>query len=633
MIIMKSNLFKLLLLFLVFAGINFTTQGQVTTSNLNRTTQGQLNFAFLADLHVNPQSSTDTALHQIIDEINKAEYDFVVVAGDLTNTGSNAEVENIKSVLSHFNKPCYVIPGNHETTWSESAGLKFNRLFGNDRFIFRKNGFLLIGMNTGPFMRMGDGLVKQEDLQWLNRELQQAKTNDEQLIAITHYPLADGLSNWDCVTDILKKNNCILSLCGHGHRLVLSNYDGIPGIMGRAMMMQGSRLPGYNIVQIRSDSVYFYQKEVGKDKNIFKKFNYRNPAIVSSLPVSPKTDYKINSEYSGVKVCFQREDSFSIFSGTCIAGRKTLIYGNSVGKIKALRIPSQKIIWEKQLEGSLYSTPVVGKSVVAVGTADGKIIGFDLRNGKESWRVDVGTPVVADGVVENNVLYIGGGTTAFYKIDMNTGRVIWKFDGINGRIQGQPAISEKQVVFGAWDRYLYCLDKATGALLWKWTNGKTNVLYSPGNIVPAIANGKVFIVAPDNYMTAFDLVSGKQIWRDHSHRVRESMGISPDKSQVYAKLMNDSVIAVSTLTDQFKLNWVINAGFGYEHVPCPIVATNDQVFIGTRQGVVISINPRQQTINWKYKAGYSGVIRLTWDGKSKVYASLAEGKLVALKKE
>jgi outer membrane protein assembly factor BamB len=109
--------------------------------------------------------------------------------------------------------------------------------------------------------------------------------------------------------------------------------------------------------------------------------------------------------------------------------------------------------------------------------------------------------------------------------------------------------------------------------------------------------------------------------------------ISPDKKQVYAKLMNDSVIAVSTLTDQFKLNWVLSGGFGYEHVPCPIVATNDQVIIGTRQGIIISLDPRNQTINWKYKAGNSAVIRLAWDGKNKVYASLAEGKLISLKKE
>jgi hypothetical protein len=199
-------------------------------------------------------------------------------------------------------------------------------------------------------------------------------------------------------------------------------------------------------------------------------------------------------------------------------------------------------------------------------------------------------------------------------------------------IQGQPALSDKQVVFGAWDRHLYCLDKTTGQLLWKWDNGKPQLLFSPGNICPTIANGKVFIVAPDRCMTAIDLVSGKQVWRDCTHTVRESMGISPDKCQVYAKLMNDSVISVSTLTEKFKLNWSINAGFGYEHNPCSILAMENQVFIGTREGVIISINPIEQKINWKYKVGNSAVNKLASDGKNLIYVSLLEGIIISLKK-
>jgi len=133
-------------------------------------------------------------------------------------------------------------------------------------------------------------------------------------------------------------------------------------------------------------------------------------------------------------------------------------------------------------------------------------------------------------------------------------------------------------------------------------------------------------------MTALDLVSGKQVWRDCSHQVRESMGISPDKSQVYAKLMNDSVIAVSTLTNTFRLNWSVNAGFGYEHNPCAVLAMDNQIFIGTREGVVISIDPRDQKVTWKYKAGNSSINKLVWDGKNMIFVTLSEGKLISLKK-
>ena len=491
----------------------------------------------------------------------------------------------------------------------------------------------MVGMNTGPFMKMGDGLVKQEDLQWLSRELDRSKINKEPLIAFAHYPLAEGLSNWNSVTEILKKNNCILSFCGHGHRLALFNFDGIPGIMGRAMMMRNSQLPGYNIVELRNDSAYVSQKEIGRIKDTaFIKFNYLKPEPIASLPVAQKPDFKMNRDFLKVKVVFNLNDTASVFSGPCIIERKTLIYGNSVGTIKAIQIASHKVIWENKIQGPIYSTPVNGKTVVAVGTVDGKIIGFNLKNGAVIWKIEVGTPVLADGIIENDELYIGGGSTAFYKIDMPTGKVIWKFEGIAGLIQGQPALSAHQVIFGAWDRHLYCLDKNTGRLLWKWNNGKPQQLYSPGNIVPAIANGKVFLVAPDRCMTALDLVSGKQIWRNCSHQVRESMGISPDKRQVYAKLMNDSVITVSTLSDEFKLNWSVNAGFGYEHNPVAILSSENQVFIGTREGIIVSIDPHQQKVNWKYKAGNSAVNKLVLNGKNMIYVSLSEGKIISLKK-
>jgi len=594
----------------------------------------KLTFALLTDLHVSPKSISDTALHQIVKEINQTEYDFVVVTGDLTNAGSNAELKAVSEALSQLNKPCYAIPGNHETNWSESAGLYFNRLFGNDRFLFRKNGFAMVGMNTGPFMKMGDGIVKQEDLQWLSRELKNVKANKEILISFSHYPLAEGLSNWDRVTEILKGSNCILSFCGHGHRLALLNFDGIPGIMGRAMMMGKSPLAGYTIVELRNDSVYVSQKPIGKSKEPASiGFNYLHPEPIGSLPLSKKPDFNLNRDYPNVKPNVILEDTASVFTGPCIVSGKMLIYGNSLGIIKALRIGSNKVIWQNKVQGPLYSTPVAGKSIIAVGTVDGKILGFDTRTGKRLWEVVAGTPVLADGIVENDQLFIGGGSSAFYKIDMKSGKVIWKFEGIAGLIQGQPALSGKQVVFGAWDRHLYCLDKATGELLWKWNNGKPHLLYSPGNIVPAVANGKVFLVAPDRCMTALDLVSGKQIWRDCSHQVRESMGISPDKSQVYAKLMNDSVISVSALSEKFSLNWVVDAGFGYEHNPCPIISNGKQLFAGTREGVVISIDGQGRKVNWKYKAGNSSVNKIVGYEKKMIYITLSEGKIISLKEK
>jgi 3',5'-cyclic AMP phosphodiesterase CpdA len=119
----------------------------------------EVKFAQLTDLHVSPGLPSEQILVDIVAEINASSLDFVVVTGDLTNTGSNAELESVYQALKELAIPCYVIPGNHETNWSESGGLKFLQLWQNDRFLFSKNGYLFVGFNTGPYMKMGDGHV------------------------------------------------------------------------------------------------------------------------------------------------------------------------------------------------------------------------------------------------------------------------------------------------------------------------------------------------------------------------------------------------------------------------------------------------------------------------------------------
>jgi outer membrane protein assembly factor BamB len=226
---------------------------------------------------------------------------------------------------------------------------------------------------------------------------------------------------------------------------------------------------------------------------------------------------------------------------------------------------------------------------------------------------------------------MGGGDRSFYRIDIETGKIIWQFSDVGGLIQGKPAISGSSVIFGAWDRFLYCLDIGNGSLKWKWNNGKPQKLYSPGNIVPVCSGGRVFIVAPDRYMTAIDINTGKQIWRTNRHQVRESMGISPDGSLVYAKLMNDTVIAVSAKENYPKTIWAVNAGFGYEHNPCPVFATKDLVIAGTRDGLLVAVDPMTKKVIWKYKAGNSSVNKIVADEHLTFWFTLIEGKIMGIK--
>lgn len=594
--------------------------------------QKQVRFAFLTDLHVSPGSESETGLATIIDDINKDSVDFVVITGDITNTGSNAELEAVYKLVSQLKATYYMLPGNHETNWSETAGKRYLELWKGDRIHFSTGDFYFIGFNTGPYMKMGDGHVKQEDLLWLEKTLKAEVKNGQTVVSLAHYPLGDGLDNWYDVTRILKTVPTKLALCGHGHRLSIHNFDGITGIMGRSSLPKGTPGVGYNIVLLTKDSVQVHQKITGE----------LNPRLAYSLSLSSNPaldkklngwmpDYTVNDSFKAFQPVYQFLDSSSIFTAAVPAGRNQVIYGSSDGTVKLLNRKSNRIKWQVKLPGSVYSTPfVLGKQII-IGGIDGKLQSLDSKTGAVSWEQTLSVPIISEAIAKNNHIYIGSGNGTMYCISPENGSIRWKFDGVQGQIQARATLDGDKLIFGAWDKHLYCLNSQTGQLVWKWTNGSPQKLYSPGNVIPVVADNKVLIVAPDRYMTAIDLATGKTIWRNNRHRVRESLGGSPTNHTVYAKLMNDSIIAVSTLPDNIQTNWATHAGFGYEHNPCPITVANGVVYAGGKNGLLVALDEKTGELLWKHKAGNSAINGIRADETGGIWISLIEGTIAYYK--
>ena len=617
--------FKNCVILALFSLIIYSCSGVQSNSSKD------LKFAFLTDIHVSPGNPNEENLKRAVYEINLLDVDMVMVTGDLTNSGTNAELQTVKEILDQLNKPYHIIPGNHETNWSESAGQKFVELWGNDRFVVEWNNYLLIGFNTGPYMKMGDGHVKQEDLLWLKDELAERNSPKKRLLSFTHYPLTEGLDNWFEVTSILKENNCLADFCGHLHTLKLDNFDGIPGILGRSLVLRNSDIPGYNIVEINKDSLFVFEKIIDEpisDARIAIALNSQE--AIKDLPVSTMPDYSVNEEYPDIKTTFEWSDSSSIFTGISLVGDSLFIYGNSLGQIKAVNHLKNKVEWQAQFKGSFHSTPSLGGETIVVGSIDGSVYGLDVHTGKTNWRVEVGSPVIASPLIVGNAAFIGGGNIGLYKIDITSGEVLWKFDEIGGLIQAQPVIDKDNLIFGVWDTNLYCISASTGKLKWKWNNGRSHTLLSPGNVKPVISGNKVILVAPDRYMTALNLETGKQLWRTNKHQVRESMGISPDGKEVFAKLMNDSIISVDTRSNTFKTNWAVDAGIGYDHNPCPLIANQQLVIGATKNGLITTVNRQTQEVQWMHKVGNSSVNQLTMDNENNIWMSLMEGKVLKI---
>lgn len=573
-----------------------------------------------ADLHVLPGNDCEKNLKIAVEEINKSDADLVVINGDLTNEGSDEELSNVKSILDQIKLPQFVLPGNHETTWSQSATKTIFDLWGNDRFVTEFNNYIIVGIACGPYMKMGDGHIKQEDLHWLDETLAKHCTDGKQVISFNHYPLKKDLDNYDDYIRILRKYPVIAHINGHYHKYekyVSENFGDINCMMVRSLDFKNGNY-GYTIMDVDADSVIFHNKQLGKD-----------PVRVDGFAISLPTT---NSDIA-LKMLEENlhADSASVFTRLGF-DKKTIYFGNSLGYAKAIDKKSGKLLWSIPTGASLFARPVVAGKYVVIPSAAKELLWVDPKTGEIIQRNASDGAYVADGVYKDNALYIGG-YNKFEKWDAKTRKLIWRYDALNNYCQAAPVVDGNDVIFGAWDTYLYCLDAETGQLKWKWNNGKSRNQLGPGNVVPVVTRERIYIVAPDRYMTAIDRKTGKTIWRNNEHKYRESLGCSEDDTRIYAKTMDGELVAVDATTSEFKKLWVVDLKLGYEHAPCIVAEKDGIVYAGSRRGLVVAVNPQTQSVIKTFFLGKSETNGIDIDPTSgNVYTSLIEGTIFKLNK-
>lgn len=134
--------------------------------------QTNFQFAFLSDTHIGSTTAEEDLRASVRDINAMTNLSFVILSGDVTEYGSRGQLQLAKQILGEIKIPVHVIPGNHDTKWSESGATDFPRIFGDERFNFEFGGFRFLGMHQGPLMKMGDGYWSPQDVRWLKETLQ-----------------------------------------------------------------------------------------------------------------------------------------------------------------------------------------------------------------------------------------------------------------------------------------------------------------------------------------------------------------------------------------------------------------------------------------------------------------------------
>lgn len=594
--------------------------------------QSCFRFAHLTDLHISPNNAQPTEdLLRSVAQLNATDgLDFVIVTGDLTEEGDRASLEKVKSCLDLLKMPHYTVLGNHETKWSESGCTAFAEIFGAERFKLEHKGFLFLGFNSGPLMRMAYGHVVPQDIRWMEEEMKKAG-KEQKVILATHYPMMEGdVDNWYQVTDAVRPYNIRLFIGGHYHRDRELRYDGIPGVLVRSNLRDREGKPGYGIYEVTEDSIRVYTQRIGEQPVRWAGFSLEKKYYDPQGKAEKYPDFSVNQTYDKVKREWLIQTGVGIYCSPAV-GHGQVFVGDDLGQLTAYRMKDGKKGWTFHTGKRIVGGPAVKDETVVVGSADGHIYGLNAATGELRWKVTAAGPVLGAITIDGDKAYVGASDGTFRAIQIQTGEVVWSYTGVKGYVECQPLIDGDNVVFGAWDNTLYALNKHTGKEVWKWTGGLTRMHFSPAAVWPVAAHRKIFIADPKRALTAINRETGETVWRTYQSQVRESIGISEDRERIYAKTMNDSIVCYSAIEDKPKQVWATSVGFGYEHAPSMLMEKEQTVYGSTKEGLLFALDAQSGALLWKHKVGNSLINTVCPLGKNKVLFTATSGEVGILK--
>ncbi|MCU1339610.1 MAG: alcohol dehydrogenase (cytochrome c) [Bryobacterales bacterium] len=194
--------------------------------------------------------------------------------------------------------------------------------------------------------------------------------------------------------------------------------------------------------------------------------------------------------------------------------------------------------------------------VIPLGSYSGirhsKLTQINTKNAeklKVAWTMSTGTLRGQEGqpLVVGNMMYFESSYPNFvYAINLdNVGQIVWKFapeqdkfspsvaccDLVNKGV----AYADGKILMTALDTNVYALDAKTGKVVWSVKNGDPQ-LGQTMTMAPLVVHDKVIVgisggeYGVRGYLTAYDLKSGKQVWRANSVGPDEDILFDPNKT-------------------------------------------------------------------------------------------------------
>jgi len=122
-------------------------------------------------------------LQDVVEQCNHLHNDFVLLPGDITNKGADAEYAKAHSILSQLQIPYFAVAGNHDIDFKGEKKVLWRSHFGKFEHVMENKYALFLGLDTSR------GELTPSSIEMLGKALLKKKM----LFIFTHYQLFDNV--------------------------------------------------------------------------------------------------------------------------------------------------------------------------------------------------------------------------------------------------------------------------------------------------------------------------------------------------------------------------------------------------------------------------------------------------------
>ena len=182
-------------------------------------------FIVLSDTHIKDKDSWGLEKLANLIADSKGEIKFVVVTGDISQSGEEEEIKEFIKISRSFGVPCYPVIGNHDIFFNNWPFWK--NLIGSTSYKINGNGTTLFILDSA------NSYFGKEQIDWLEKEI---KNVNGRVFVFTHANIFDDYQfNLQQVTDTDERarllsilhNKCDIMFMGHSHKRLIKEAGGV----------------------------------------------------------------------------------------------------------------------------------------------------------------------------------------------------------------------------------------------------------------------------------------------------------------------------------------------------------------------------------------------------------------------